>query len=91
MTNADRTIKLKRRYPESKTEDITDAFNRGVTYGKTIERGTCHDVYPEATFCFTCSKCGHVRVFVQGWNDRSNSRQDEFRFCPICGRKVVEA
>jgi Tfp pilus assembly protein PilV len=55
----------------------------------TLGRGTCHDVYPNATYCFTCSECGHVRRFIQGWNNVTDSSQDEFNFCPNCGRKVI--
>lgn len=54
-----------------------------------VAERTCRDVYPEAAFCFTCSECGHIRRFVQGWNDKTDSRQDEFRYCPNCGRRVV--
>lgn len=56
----------------------------------TLGRGECRDVYPEATYCFTCSECGHSRIFVQGWNDVTDSSQDEFIYCPNCGRMVVE-
>lgn len=54
----------------------------------TLGRGTCHDVYPNAAYCFTCSECGHIRRFVQGWNNVTNSSQDEFNYCPNCGARV---
>lgn len=56
----------------------------------TLGAGTCHDVYPNATYCFTCSECGHVRRFIQGWNNVTDRSQDEFNFCPNCGAKVVK-
>ena len=43
----------------------------------TLGRGTCHDTALEGEW-FECSECGTVRQLIQP------------RYCPNCGRKVVE-
>lgn len=38
-------IELHERYPLSRREDITDAYMRGVEFGRKMGRGTCRKVY----------------------------------------------
>lgn len=71
--------------------DEYEKLLRAVDVIREANERTCHDVYPDATYCFTCSECGHIRRFIQGWNNVTHSSQDEFNFCPNCGAKVVEA
>lgn len=71
-------VKLVRRYPDSKTEDITDAFNRGVICGMEVCRGTCRNT--QSDFDFMCSECGKCV---------DNGRVLGFNYCPNCGRRVV--
>ena len=51
------TIKLERRYPESKPEDITDAYMRGVEFGRALGhdelRELIQDLWPRAAFTMT--------------------------------------
>lgn len=76
-------INLELRYPDSKPEDITGAYNRGVLYGMSIGRETCTDI---GRYCFRCSACDWCSneprlIFGAGfWAS----------YCPNCGRKVVE-
>lgn len=75
-------INLELRYPDSKPEDITDAYNSGVLDGMAMGRETCKDV---GRYCFSCSECGWVanephHVLGGFWPN----------YCPNCGRKVVE-
>lgn len=81
-------IKLTKRYPHSREEDITDAFMRGYVKGKAdrpqgewAER--THDtLIAQVNFAY-CSECGqpimheHTRPL---WN-----------FCPNCGAKMKGA
>lgn len=81
MSGADeggkRMITLVRRYPDSKPEDITDAFSRGVICGMAVWRGTCHDAAIEGEW-FECSECGTVKQLIHP------------HYCPSCGRQVVD-
>ena len=52
----------------------------------TLGRGTCHNTAP-SYLDFLCSKCG----FVHYHSDANDSEDgNEWRYCPNCGRKVVE-
>lgn len=72
-------IKLTKRYPHSRTEDIADAYTRGFEDGMKMGRGECHVKIVEGmspTPYYVCSECG-------------NAERHPFKFCPECGRKVV--
>lgn len=49
----------------------------------TLGRGECKDVGWRAVGEFVCSECGHV-------TDDGIHGTDEFRYCPNCGRRVVD-
>jgi len=52
----------------------------------TLGRGTCHNTAP-SYLDFLCSKCG----FVHYHSDANDSEDgNEWRYCPNCGRRVVE-
>lgn len=97
-------IKLQQRYPNSRHEDITDAFMRGYVSAvetsmkllkeqvaenaklrKELELcigGTCCNVAGMED-AFECSVCGGRYV---SWELRRWAR-----YCPDCGRKVVDS
>jgi len=63
----------------------------------TLGRGTCHDAsighYREYGTRFTCSECGATVELLDDQNEpiiRSNGVGMHPRFCPACGRAVVE-
>lgn len=71
-----REIILKKRYPHSREEDITDAFMRGYVKGKADRpqgEWTKTDV---ATY--RCSECGKIQIA-----DDDN----ELNFCCCCGSR----
>ena len=76
-------INLVRRYPDSKPEDITDAFSRGVICGMEVWRGTCSMSDEGYGYPFTCSVCGARFDFDSVGDEGVN-------YCPNCGRKVVD-
>ena len=51
----------------------------------TLGAGTCHNVYEKGHF--KCSKCGHYTQTRMVYRDGAPA---DPRFCPWCGRKVVE-
>ena len=64
----------------------------------TLGRGTCHDTQEdEERFC--CSECGsrsHIATEYRKFDEYGNKSEhflfvDNPRFCPSCGRKVVDA
>ena len=60
----------------------------------TLGRGTCRDLaetpeYRDKTE-FKCSECGYEYSAVGGFGCDCGDTPD-FRFCPNCGRKVVDA
>lgn len=79
-------IKLEKRYPESRDEDITGAFMQGYLKGKEAVQGEWEDMeiqcnpYPPI-FCVECSSCGY-RV------GRETFLENTFNFCPNCGAKM---
>lgn len=82
-------IKLEKRYPESRDEDITDAFMRGYLKGKAdrsrgewIDKEIPCNPYPPV-FCVECSKCGY-RV------GRETFQENTFNFCPRCGARMLK-
>lgn len=76
-------INLKLRYPDSKPEDITDAYNRGVLYGMAVGRETCTDVGRYCFRCSACDWCSNEPRLIFGAGFWAN-------YCPNCGRKVVD-
>ena len=63
-------IKLHRRYPESRLEDVTDAYMRGFEFGRAMRMDEneklrelvrhmhdCIDSYGKATGDFGCNSC----------------------------------
>ena len=76
-------INLKLRYPDSKPEDITDAYNRGVLYGMAVGRETCTDVGRYCFRCSACDWCSNEPRLIFGAGFWANC-------CPNCGRKVVD-
>ena len=79
-------IILEKRYPHSRSEDITDAFMRGYVKGKADRphgEWICHkggwidlDYYPTK---YECDQCHHYVVSASDKN-----------FCPNCGAKMVK-
>lgn len=81
-------IKLEKRYPQSKDEDITDAFMRGYMQGISADRPTGEWIIVERGSNengFTkwnelkCPFCGHEPVFEDF---------DDMNYCPNCGAKM---
>lgn len=52
----------------------------------TLGRGTCHNAAP-SYLDFLCSECGFVH-YHSDTNDTGDG--NEWRYCPNCGRKVVD-
>ena len=86
-------IILKKRYPHSRSEDITDAFMRGYVKGKADrpqgeweEKTTFHngddDPIIEEWQSAKCSVCGkyHTTPYLYYFND--------YNFCPHCGADI---
>lgn len=75
-------IKLEKRYPESREEDITDAYMRGYEAGATMGRrtttrhGKFKTKYGRSVPCCEC--CGY------GIGDT------RWHYCPSCGAEVVD-
>lgn len=76
-------IILEKRYPHSRSEDITDAFMRGYVKGKADRlQGewivSCIDGIKQTE----CSVCGESSITydVYGWN-----------YCPWCGAEMKGA
>lgn len=91
-------IELVRRYPDSRPEDITDAYMRGAEVGLSLARGTCQMEFLEAAQfsdedmrhyfevgVYRCSECG-TETYGR-WTDGEELERPDF--CPACGRKVV--
>lgn len=87
-------------------DDLIDGclelFIRPVTPEQAVEatlgRGTCHDTgEDDERFC--CSECGsrsHIATEYRKFDECGNKSEhflfvDNPRFCPSCGRKVVDA
>ena len=74
-------IKLEKRYPQSRDEDITDAFMRGYLAGRSsADRPTGHIVTKcsgkfNPTVWAECSECGKP---IDAWD----------KFCRHCGAKM---
>ena len=74
-------IKLTKRYPNSREEDITDAFMRGYLAGRSsADRPTGHIVTKcsgkfNPTVWAECSECGKP---IDAWD----------KFCRHCGAKM---
>ena len=87
-------INLVRRYPDSKPEDITDAFSRGVICGMAVWRGTCHIVktWSDSDFVdgwrYRCSEC-MCFIPVDERDLKTGEVISAANYCPNCGRKVV--
>lgn len=86
----DRVIKLYERYPESRREDVTDAFMRGFESGLSI-RGECH---PEGYVSY--DGCEHdVGEHEEFWEpackcSACGSLIPMRAYCPDCGRRLVK-
>ena len=59
----------------------------------TLGRGTCHDIAETPNYRnkteFKCSECGYEYNATGGFGCDYGDEPD-FRYCPNCGRKVVE-
>lgn len=76
-------IILEKRYPHSRTEDITDAFMRGYVKGKADRPQGVWFKDDEGTFI--CSACG------SGYKDQPTLMgKPMFKWCPICGARMVK-
>ena len=88
-------IKLEKRYPESKDEDITDAFMQGYLNGKAdrptgewedkeVFNETDDDHLVDEWQSARCSVCGkyHTTPFIYYFYN--------FKFCPNCGAKMYK-
>lgn len=85
-------IELKKRYPHSRVEDITDAFMRGYQAhadavqgeweDKEVFNDTDDDHIIEEWQSARCSVCGkyHTTPYMYYF--------DNFSFCPNCGAKM---
>ena len=79
-----REIILKKRYPHSREEDITDAFMRGYEKGKADrpqgewERVSADKYVQHAYHFYRCSKCGYDHI-------------GKTNFCPNCGARMKGA
>lgn len=82
-------IELIRRYPDSKPEDITDAYNRGVLYGMSMGRGTCEVEIGtgQQRGWWVCKSCGDL--FDSG-SALACKKKQKPRYCPNCGKRVVD-
>lgn len=78
-------IKLTKRFPESRPEDITEAYMRGYEAGLNFRERTCHQVNIGGySFRFECSACGYVAIV-----HNCTVRLDELpNYCPKCGARV---
>ena len=59
----------------------------------TMVRGTCENVSDFPSYTFVCSACGSRLDLVDEFDNPTMQHEDgpiEPRFCPNCGRKVVE-
>lgn len=61
-------IKLKRRYPNSRTEDITDAFSRGFEVGYNAGYKDAEKHYQE--------ECRQLRNYLSAILDRGETPED---------------
>ena len=76
-------ITLKKRYPHSREEDITDAFMRGYVKGKADRpqgewKSVKASIYPYG-YDVECSVCGFRMDSSFG-----------YKFCPMCGAQMVK-
>ena len=74
-------IELKKRYPHSRDEDITDAFMRGYqAYGEAVQ-GEWVRKYDDKVNCYwyECDQCGEYRPRNQFGHEYNAN------FCPNCG------
>lgn len=78
-------IKLEKRYPQSRDEDITDAFMRGYLAGRSsADRPTGEWVDIDNYYRMaTCSRCHKVTMFEK-WGEYTRS----YNYCPNCGAKM---
>lgn len=79
-------IKLEKRYPESKDEDITDAFLQGYIKGKVDRpQGEWIEKYNgngwDDFWDYTCSHCGKKY-------ERADAVLYHANFCPNCGARM---
>ena len=77
-------IKLTKRFPESRLEDITEAYMRGYEAGRNA-RETCTVTDCEYTGDLEVDvyalSCGHVAYYPSVYEDVPG-------YCPECGAKV---
>lgn len=79
-------IILEKRYPHSRSEDITDAFMRGYVKGKAdrpqgewkpFDLKWGREIYA----CTSCGESVEVPICMN---------KPLFKFCPLCGAKMVK-
>lgn len=89
-------IKLEKRYPQSRDEDITDAFMRGYLAGRSsADRPTGEwvevEVLPEVYDIegvktwgskVQCDQCGFIFTAIEG-------HITQYNFCPNCGARML--
>lgn len=79
-------IKLVKRYPESRPEDITEAYMRGYEAGRNAAERTCRQ--EEGGWS---TEGDHARVWLTCGHDcMVPTVQDLPNFCPNCGAHVVD-
>ena len=87
-------------YTENSVDTILTVYGASPEQAveATLGRGTCHDTQEdEERFC--CSECGsrsHIATEYRKFDEYGNKSEhflfvDNPRFCPSCGRKVVDA
>lgn len=80
-------IKLEKRYPQSRDEDITDAFMRGYLAGRSsADRSTGEWI--EDGYCDRNCVCSHCGGNSGTQFDGVQPIQLKTKFCPNCGAKM---
>ena len=77
-------IKLTKRFPESRPEDITEAYMRGYEAGRKVSE-TCEVTNSDAgelDVDVYALSCGHVVYYPAAYETLPG-------YCPECGAKVV--
>lgn len=78
-------IKLEKRYPHSKDEDITDAFMRGYMQGKSADRPQGEWILEDDDV--KCSLCGSSALMRYIF-EKEVGLQEYSNYCPNCGARM---